>query len=78
MSDFRDQCPDTLPGEVVNTNGCSIAQLVPCDGPWKNHGHYVMRVRLVSTQFVKASLLTRKQQRALIKEAVHSNCGKRR
>src|SRR5690349_23911059 len=33
---------------IVDSNGCSIEQLVPCGGPasggsWKNHGQYVSR-----------------------------------
>jgi hypothetical protein len=43
VPDCLDQCPDTPAGEVVDEHGCSIDQLVPCDGPktgglWNNHG----------------------------------------
>src|SRR5204863_91613 len=31
VPDAQDTCPGTGPG-VVNSNGCSIAQLCPCDG----------------------------------------------
>ena len=33
VPDYLDQCPDTPAGEVVDTNGCSLAQLCPCVGP---------------------------------------------
>ncbi len=42
--DLSDQCSDTPAGEAVDANGCSSSQLVPCDGPWRNHGEYVARV----------------------------------
>ena len=78
VPDYLDQCPNTPTNTVVNTNGCSIAQLCPCDGPWKSHGHYVMRIRTVTTRFVRAGLITGRQQRAIIHRAVHSECGRRR
>src|SRR6185295_11943489 len=37
----HDNCPGTPAGQTVDANGCSIAQLCPCAGPWKNHGKYV-------------------------------------
>src|SRR5207249_8785497 len=35
VPDSRDQCPGTAPGAIVNADGCSIDQLVPCEGTWK-------------------------------------------
>ena len=37
----KEVCPETPAGEVADTSGCSINQLCPCNGPWKNHGAYV-------------------------------------
>src|SRR6266404_3549261 len=42
VPDASDVCPNTPPCSVVDANGCSIDQLVPCEGPatggsWKNH-----------------------------------------
>jgi hypothetical protein len=57
VPDSLDQCPDTPPDEIVDANGCSIDQLVPCSGPasggtWKNHGQYVSAIAHVTQDFV--------------------------
>src|SRR5881396_2644631 len=49
VADSADLCPDTPQGAVVNADGCSVDQLVPCAGPasggtWRNHGEYVSNV----------------------------------
>lgn len=80
VPDAMDQCPDTLSGNIVDTNGCSIAQLVPCDGPrsggtWKNHGQYVRAVLQSATDFLKAGLITRRQWGQIVTGAAHSKCG---
>jgi hypothetical protein len=74
----RDLCPDTAMGDAVNADGCSIAQLCPCEGPWRNHAEYVRCVQETSAQFERSGLITRDQRRAIIREATHSNCGKHR
>jgi hypothetical protein len=76
VPDSRDQCPDTPPGSIVNSDGCSIDQLVPCDGPWKNHGQFVSAMAAVTRAFVDAGLITQAQRSALISEAARSGCGK--
>lgn len=79
--DEVDQCPDTPPGAVVNEHGCSIEQLVPCDGPvaggrWKNHGQYVAAMVGVVKQFLAAGLISREQAVAIWRAAAQSDCGK--
>jgi hypothetical protein len=64
----------------VDANGCSIFQLVPCDGPitggeWKNHGQYVRTVIKTAKGFLKAGLITRKQVADIVTTAAHSKCG---
>jgi hypothetical protein len=78
VSDDDDQCPGSAPGEIVNAKGCSIEQLVPCRGPWRNHGDYVRALMRVSSDFVAAGLITRAQQRAILRAGAQSNCGKPR
>jgi len=80
VPDAIDQCPDTPPGAIVDTNGCSIDQLVPCEGPasggmWKSHGEYVRAVLETATDFLKAKLITRKQWAQIVTEAAWSRCG---
>lgn len=73
--DLRDLCPNTPPGDVVNDAGCSIGQLVPCDGPWQNHGEYVQAITEISADFLRAGLISREQRSAIIHQAVKSDCG---
>jgi hypothetical protein len=80
VPDAIDQCPDTPPGAVVDATGCSIDQLVPCDGPrsggtWKNHGQYVRAVLQTATKFLKAGLITRRQWGQIVTGAARSKCG---
>ncbi len=77
-----DRCPATPAGAIVNRNGCSIAQLVPCASTrvtmqrWKNHRQYVRRVARVSMTFVTQDLITAGERRKLVRIASRSRCGK--
>src|SRR5439155_10716781 len=62
VPDSQDQCPDTAPGSIVNSDGCSIDQLVPCDGPWKNHGQFVSTMAHVTKEFEREGLITQGQR----------------
>ena len=80
VDDDVDLCPDTAPGAIVDAAGCSIDQLVPCSGPrdggtWGNHGQYVVSVVRTARQFMKAGLITREQNNAIVGQAAQSNCG---
>jgi hypothetical protein len=81
VGDSLDQCPDTAAGDVVNAQGCSIDQLVPCSGPvsggtWKNHGQYVSAVAHVSQTFVNQGLISGAEKGQIVSEAARSSCGK--
>jgi len=76
--DIDDQCPNTPVGEVVNAAGCSISQLVPAGGPWKNHGEYVSAVVRVAGDFVAQGLISRAQKGAIVSAAARSDVGKKR
>jgi hypothetical protein len=80
VPDDIDQCPDTPPGAIVNASGCSIGQLVPCEGPatggnWKNHGTYVQNVVKIATEFRRAGLITQNDWTEFVKAAALSGCG---
>jgi hypothetical protein len=75
--DYLDQCPQTPSGAVVDEHGCSIEQLCPCDGPWKNHGDYVSHVESVASRFAQKGLITQSQRDAFVKKAAASDCGKK-
>jgi hypothetical protein len=74
--DECDKCPETPVDEIVNMSGCSIDQLVPCDGNWKNHGKYVSASAKMLKKFKKAGLITKSEKGALKKEKKRSDCGK--
>jgi len=81
VPDAVDLCPDTPPSTVVNAQGCSIEQLVPCAGPasggaWKNHGAYVSVVAQVAQEFVEEGLISAADRAAIVVRAAQSDCGK--
>jgi len=76
----NDQCPGTMENEVVNSDGCSIADLCPCSDPidddnWKNHGEYVSCVAKISKSFVEQGLITKFEKGLIVSEAARSTCG---
>jgi len=82
VPDDRDQCPDTRPGAIVDEHGCSIEQLVPCEGPqpgvrWKNHAAYVKSIVRVVTHFVAEGIISEDQAHDIAVAAAQSDCGKR-
>src|SRR5207247_4684057 len=76
VPDGLDQCPNTPVGAAVNAEGCSIEQLCPCDGPWRNHGEYVHCLNAVTALFHKDGFITDAGRRALLKQGTSSECGK--
>lgn len=82
VPDSTDQCPNTAPGAVIDTQGCSIDQLVPCAGPvsggtWKNHGQYVSAIAKTAEAFSTNGRITEDQREAVVKVAAQSNCGQK-
>jgi len=83
VPDSLDHCPGTSPGAIVDAEGCSLDQLVPCAGPasggtWRNHGAYVSSFAHAAEQFVELGLISEEQAEALVTAAGESNCGARR
>ena len=82
VPDSTDQCPNTAPGAVIDAQGCSINQLVPCAGPvsggtWKNHGHYVSAIARMAEAFLTNGRITEDEGEAVVKAAAQSNCGRK-
>jgi len=80
VPDRRDRCFGTAPGAAVNFHGCSLDQLVPCEGPrpgtiWKSHRRYIQAFVRTAREFHKNGFLTRPELRAFILKAKESNCG---
>ena len=77
LLDDVDLCPGTPSGEVVNADGCSIAQLCPYadpSDPWKNHGKYVSSVVKTAKSFMREGLISKREIK--LSEAAKSDCGK--
>jgi hypothetical protein len=79
-----DVCAGTSIGDVIDpTNGCSIDQLNPCEGPrgttltWKNHGKYVSAVSDSANEFLRQGLITEAERDAIKSAAADSECGRR-
>ena len=84
VADTADLCPSSTPGEVVDTvNGCTIAQLCPCQAarestePWRNHGMYVSCVAKSTREFVNQGLITQTERDDIVSTAAQSSCGKK-
>lgn len=75
IEDGNDLCPNTASGEAVDTTGCSIAQINPCDG-FKNHGKYTSAVTRTANEFAKLGLITKDQRKAIVSQASGSTCSK--
>lgn len=80
-----DACSATPIGDLVHQdNGCSIAQLCPCDGqrgttvPWKNHGKYVSCRAHAANDFLSKGLITDAEKDAIMSEAGQSACGNKK
>jgi hypothetical protein len=70
-----DICLSTPVGEVVNTDGCSIPDLCPCENEWKNHGAYVSCVAHAAERFLADGLIMEAEKDAIVSQAGESQCG---
>ena len=56
----------------------SVADLCPCNAPWKNHGEYVKCVQTAAKVLAQEGLISERERQAILKEAAQSDCGKHR
>lgn len=81
VMDVADLCPLTDLGEFVDSNGCSISQLMdsacPCDSAWKNHGQFVSCAAKKAEKLVEDGLLTLEEKDQLVSAYAESDCAKR-
>jgi uncharacterized repeat protein (TIGR03803 family) len=80
VADSQDRCPNTAPGAIVDEHGCSIEQLVPCEGPypgvrWKNHGQYVSAVAGLVRHLVTQGVISEEEAVDIVVAAAQSDCG---
>jgi len=74
VPDEQDICAGTTGGSIVNSNGCSIAQLCPCDGGWRDHDEYNDCVVRTSSDFLNAGRITEEQRTNILMEAATAPC----
>ena len=61
-------------GQIVLAE--TIADLCPCNAPWKNHGEYVRCVQTAAKVLAEEGLISEGERKAIVKEAAQSDCGK--
>ena len=69
-----DLCPSTAGGDV-NPDGCSVADLCPCDNGWKNHGKYVQCTTQTADAFLKTGVISDTNKGSIVSVAAESACG---
>lgn len=69
-----DLCPATASG-TVGADGCSVADLCPCENGWKNHGKYVKCITQTAKSFVEANVIGEIDKAVLVSAAAQSSCG---
>ena len=74
--DGDDQCILTGSTDAIDSKGCAITQLCPCDGKWNNHGKYVSCVSRTSELFLDEGLITQAEQDLIVEAAANSMCGR--
>ena len=77
VPDNADRCLATPEGQVVNAEGCAIAQICPCEGPWKNRVAYVACVARTANDFREDGLISVRELLRIVFEAGKSRCGAR-
>lgn len=54
----------------------SVADICPCNAPWRNHGEYVKCVQTAAKVLAEEGLISERERKAIVKEAAQSDCGK--
>ena len=75
--DMPTRCVPTPEGQVVDAEGCSIAQICPCDRKWRNHVAYVACVARTANDFREDGLIRLREMLRIVVEAGKSRCGAR-
>ena len=80
----NDACNATQRGDGVDpSNGCSVAQLCPCDGPvdddgsWRNHGQYLKCISDTARRFLRSGFVHDSNLGRIVSRAAASSCGKK-
>jgi hypothetical protein len=79
VGDACDQCPGTTDG-LVTPQGCSIAQLCPCEGPasgqqWEGQTDYLRCIARATRALRRSGQMSRTESLQLLRRASRSGCG---
>jgi Thrombospondin type 3 repeat len=81
IADTADRCPGTLPGDLIDTDGCSSPQSLeakcPASGGYRNHRKYVKCVKKEARAQKSLGLITKKQKKVIVSTAAKSDTGKK-
>lgn len=81
IGNTSDACGLTPADTKVNSDGCALAQLCPCEGPngtimpWRNHGKYVSCIAQMANRFLAEGLISSAEHSQLVSDAARSECG---
>lgn len=80
VGDACDQCADTTDG-LVTRQGCSIAQLCPCEGPapdqqWETPTDYLRCVLRATRTFRRNGQMSRAESLQTMRRAGRTGCGR--
>ena len=80
VGDACDHCPGTT-GGLVTRQGCSIAQLCPCEGPatgqqWENQTDYLRCIARATRSFRRNGQMSRAESLDVLRRASRSGCAR--
>jgi hypothetical protein len=81
VGDACDSCPGTTADGLVTPEGCSIAQLCPCEGPasgqqWEGQTDYLRCIARATRTFRRGGQMSRPESLRLLRRASRSGCGR--
>ncbi len=74
VPDSADACPQTPFGDIVDAQGCGLAQACPCDGAWPNRDTYQACVESTTANFLGLGLISAEQRQQRIAAAMMADC----
>jgi hypothetical protein len=80
VGDVCDQCADS-DDTLVNAQGCSVAQLCPCDAPtptssWTDQTEYLRCVARATRVLRREGQISRGESLGILRRALRSGCGR--
>ncbi|NIP30326.1 MAG: hypothetical protein GTO02_09625 [Candidatus Dadabacteria bacterium] len=74
IPDEYDLCPDSTTS-IVNSSGCSLDQLCPCEDNWENHGQFVKCTTAAAGQLLDEYVISKEEKNQIVMDNAKSGCG---